>query len=68
MDVYPNNSIEIYNRWGNITYKASPYHNDCDGTSDMALIGKQAPDGSYFYKLKLKDDKKPIVGYIVLKR
>ncbi|MCO6499072.1 MAG: HYR domain-containing protein [Vicingus serpentipes] len=68
LDVYPNNSIEIYNRWGNITYKASPYHNDWDGISSMSFIGKEAPDGSYFYKLQLKDDKKPIVGYIVLKR
>jgi len=68
LDVYPNNSIEIFNRWGNITYKAAPYENDWDGTSNYAAVGKKAPDGSYFYKLKLKDDKKPIMGYIIIKR
>ena len=37
IEIYPQNSIEIYNRWGNIVYKASPFQNNWYGRSTFSL-------------------------------
>jgi gliding motility-associated-like protein len=47
---YPGNDIIIFNRWGDIVYKAKPYLNDWNGTSQQ---GKPLPDGTYYYILRL---------------
>ena len=47
---YPENDIIIFNRWGDIVYKAKPYLNDWNGTSQQ---GKPLPDGTYYYILRL---------------
>ena len=31
LDLFTNNEISIYNRWGNLVYEASPYRNDWKG-------------------------------------
>ncbi|MBL7928762.1 MAG: gliding motility-associated C-terminal domain-containing protein [Bacteroidia bacterium] len=69
IEKYPNNKIWIYNRWGNLVYKASGYNNDWSGYSNVSgiYIGKKVPAGTYFYVLDLGDDKKPRQGYIVLR-
>ena len=33
LELYPDNEIAIFNRWGNQVYSASPYTNDWDGVS-----------------------------------
>ena len=69
IDKYPNNKIWIYNRWGNLVYKASGYKNDWNGYSNVSgiYIGKKVPAGTYFYVLDLGNDMKPMQGYIVLR-
>lgn len=67
LDFYEENTLIVFNRWGNITFKASPYLSDWDGSSGKSLIGKKAPDGSYFYKLKLPGGETK-TGYVILKR
>lgn len=42
---YPNNSLSIFNRWGNQVYKADYYQNDWDGTFNGASL----MNGTYFY-------------------
>jgi len=42
---YPNNSLTIYNQWGDEVFKAAPYNNNWDGTYN----GEPLPDGTYFY-------------------
>jgi gliding motility-associated-like protein len=69
LDSYPNNSLQIFNRWGNQVYFAKPYKNDWDGTPNTA--GKtgtsKLPTGTYFYILDLGDDEKTILrGFIQL--
>ncbi|MDP3222300.1 MAG: gliding motility-associated C-terminal domain-containing protein [Rubrivivax sp.] len=55
LDSYPNNNLQIFNRWGNPVYFAKPYHNDWDGTPNTA--GKtgtsKLPTATYFYILDL---------------
>ena len=69
LENYPGNKIWIYNRWGNLVYKASDYANKWDGVSNVSgiYIGKKVPSGTYFYVLDLNNNTKPIQGYVVLK-
>ena len=70
LDKYQGNHLYIYNRWGNLVYKKKDYDNTWNGTSNVAgvYIGKQLPNGTYFFILDLNDGTKPRQGYITLKR
>ena len=48
-DEHPDNEIVIFNRWGDVVHRASPYMNDWDGTSNGQLL----PEGTYYYVLRL---------------
>ncbi|WP_394773789.1 gliding motility-associated C-terminal domain-containing protein, partial [Flavobacterium sp.] len=61
LECYPENTVEIYNRWGVLVYDTDNYNNE-----DRSFVGfsagrstiKQAdglPVGTYFYILKYKD-------------
>jgi gliding motility-associated-like protein len=68
---YPDNALFIYNRWGNLVYKARGYQNTWDGRGNLTtsvMGGDQLPEGTYFYLIDLKNGKKPVQGYILLKR
>lgn len=58
---YPDNTVEIYNRWGVKVYEAKGYNNTnirFDGYSHgRATVnkGRLLPTGTYFYILKYKD-------------
>ncbi len=67
IEYYPQNSIIIFNRWGNRIFEASPYQNTWDGTSDYGVINDKLPTGTYFFLLDLGDDT-VIKGTIYLKR
>lgn len=49
---HDNNSLKVFNRWGEVVYQASPYRNDWDGTSNTGntFKGKRLPDGVYFFE------------------
>jgi gliding motility-associated-like protein/uncharacterized repeat protein (TIGR01451 family) len=62
---YPNNSINIYNRWGTQVYDSKgAYQNNWGGTWNENKI---LPDGTYFYFLKLSETETKS-GYIQIKR
>ncbi len=50
---YPNNRLEIYNRYGKLVYKTSQYANTWDGKA----FGETLPEGTYFFVLELGDGK-----------
>jgi gliding motility-associated-like protein len=62
LDSYPNNDIQIFNRWGNLVYTARSYKNDWDGTANVqgALGNNKLPAGTYYYILDLGDDKNSV--------
>lgn len=69
IEAYADVEVEIYNRWGNLVYSASPYKNDWDGTvnSGASLGGNdgRVPTGTYFYIIRLNfGDKPPYKGYL----
>ena len=70
LEEYPNNSLSIFNRWGNIIYQAVPYSNDWDGsaTEGTVLMGDKVTTGTYFYILELGEGIEPLRGSIEIKR
>ncbi|MDT4788677.1 hypothetical protein FQZ97_210630 [compost metagenome] len=61
IDCYPNNSVEIYNRWGVLVFDAQGYDNTNKvfrGISEGRATVKKSeelPDGTYYYVLKYVD-------------
>jgi len=48
---YPNNTLEVYDRYGNLVFEARGYDNTWDGTGENGDL----PKGTYFYILDLGD-------------
>lgn len=77
LECYPNNTVEIYNRWGILVYDATGYDNGVisfkgysEGRSTFNK-NEQLPDGTYFYTLKYTDEENKmhdISGYLYLDR
>ena len=65
IDYFKDNSVEIFNRWGNRVYFKSPYDNSWKGKSDK---GVDLPDGTYFYVIDLKNGNKPQTGFVIIHR
>lgn len=64
LEAYPDNSVKIFNRWGEEVYSASPYENDWKGQSKSGEV----LEGTYFYVLDLGPDEEKKTGYIELRR
>ena len=50
IDKYPNNSVQVFDKWGNSLYQKSNYNNDWFGRQSN---GESVPDGTYYYVVKL---------------
>lgn len=55
LNKFPDNEVEIYNRWGDLLYSKQKYDDSWDGT----YKGKPLPIGTYYYVVKLNDPKYP---------
>ena len=49
-DIWPNNELVIFNRWGDAVFRAAPYQNDWMGTNQN---GQDLPQATYYYILTL---------------
>ena len=67
VEEFPNSVLTIYNRWGNIVYRATNYQNDWTGTWRN---NQDLPDGTYFYQLELNepDNNRRFEGFLELHR
>ncbi len=55
---FPNNVIQIFNRYGSLVYKKVGYRNDWDGTATVSSVssnGELLPAGTYYYVIKMND-------------
>lgn len=61
-----NNDVEIYDRWGNLVFKAIDY----DGSWTGLKRNKQVPDGGYFYiiRVSLPTGKRTFKGSLTIIR
>lgn len=69
--LYPNYTLEIYNRYGNVMFKGNKNKPDWDGkNSEGGGFGDgMAPNGVYFYVIHFnKDNKPPQQGRLYLNR
>jgi gliding motility-associated-like protein len=67
---YPGNTVEIFDKWGNLLFSKTGYQNDWAGKDNK---GKPLPDGTYFYLVKLNAEdvrggKNVFTGSILIKR
>jgi len=65
----PNNTLNIYNRWGRLVYSKDGYDNTFGGFANVKSVvnkSKILPDGVYFYIIDLKDIKKTHQGYLYI--
>lgn len=72
---YPNNTVVIYNRWGDMVFKVEGYDNAGNVFNGEAnqLTGfgaSQLPEGTYFFQIIIPEPNnlKQTKGYLVLKR
>ena len=77
LECYPNNTVEIYNRWGILVYDERGYDNNLKSFKGISegknTINKNEllPDGTYFYILKYTDEENKNhdrSGYLYLNR
>ena len=67
INMYPNATLEIYSRWGQIIFSADKLY-DQENWWDGTYNGKEASTGSYVYILKLNNGTDPITGVVTLIR
>lgn len=63
IEQYPNNTVQIFNRWGKEVYNEGGYNN-----STKKFDGKDLPDGVYFYIVDLGNGVKAKAGTVTINR
>ncbi len=61
IDEFPNNKVQVFNRWGDKVYSASKYDNE-----HVVFDGKNLPSGTYYYILDKGNGDKLLNGFIIL--
>ncbi|HVW15736.1 MAG TPA: MBG domain-containing protein, partial [Mucilaginibacter sp.] len=64
IDLYPNNTVSVYDRAGRLVYSKHGYQNDWDGT----LKGSPLTQGTYYYTIDLGVAAGVIKGFITIIR
>jgi len=65
--LFPGNSVEIFNRWGQKLAGIKNYDNTSQvWTGTIGASGQQAPEGTYFYVIDLGNGTAPLKGWLEL--
>lgn len=59
---YPESSVMVFNRYGQVVYKSTGYPKAWDGTYN----GKALPGGIYYYIIDLKNNTKKLAGWVMI--
>ncbi len=62
----PDNTVSIFNRWGDLVWEGSGYNNDTIVFRGLSKNGDELPSGTYFYRIT-RGGQQPVVGYLSLK-
>jgi gliding motility-associated-like protein len=72
IEEYPNNSLKVFNRYGDLLYSAMGYLGGWDGTAQEGGVvygeGSVLPEGTYYYVLDLGNGEDPLNGYVYLRK
>ena len=64
IDLFPDISVKIFNRWGQLLFESVGYAQRWDGTYE----GKKLPTAAYYYIITLNNGSEPYKGTITIKR
>ena len=64
IEIFENNSVQIFNKWGQRVMQRSPYMGDWDGKEN----GNDLPAATYYYIIDLGNGTKVFKGNITIKR
>lgn len=64
---FRNNTLIIYNQWGDKVYEAAPYDNNWNGTLN-GQTGKDLPDGVYYYIFRSGPNASAQKGFVQIHR
>ncbi|WP_184545395.1 gliding motility-associated C-terminal domain-containing protein [Mucilaginibacter sp. FT3.2] len=64
INAYPNNTVEIFNRYGQRLFRSIGYSIPWNGTFN----GKSVPTATYYYIVNLKNGNKPLSGSVTVIR
>ncbi len=68
IELYPNNQVTIFNRWGDRVFDMPGYDNDQKSfRGESNQTGTKLPSGTYFYSIDLGDGSVNTTGYLVIK-
>jgi len=68
IELYPDNTVAIFNRWGDKIFETKGYDNNQKKFSgDSKSSGGKVPAGTYFYSINLGDGSKAATGYLEIK-
>jgi gliding motility-associated-like protein len=56
VEFVPNNTLEVYNRWGQSVFQTESYNNDSNNWTGTNIRNEPLPEGVYFYVFKYKND------------
>jgi gliding motility-associated-like protein len=65
IEAYPDNTLTIYNRWGNVVYKRTNYLNEWNGTNTS---GETLPEGTYFAVMEINGRDIVLNNYVEIRR
>jgi gliding motility-associated-like protein len=65
IEIYPDNELVIFNRWGNVVNEFTGYNNNWDG---RASNGETLPNGTYFAILSINGEEIVLKGYVDLRK
>jgi len=67
IQLYPGNSVRIFDKWGDLVFETTDYNNDWKGNSRSGAL---LPDGTYYYLVKLNQltGENLLSGAVLIKR
>ena len=67
IDLYANNTVQVFNRSGKKVFEKKAYNNTWNGVSNKTGNGQRLPVGPYLFIIDLNDaGKKPIQGWLYI--
>ena len=69
IEYFKNNTVKIFNRWGNLVYEVKGYDNNVikwDGTALKS--GNSVPEGTYYYVVSIGENVEDLTGYLMVVR
>lgn len=70
LEEYPNHKIKVFNVWNTRVFESENYQNDWAGINQTQIYfgDGRLPEGTYYYIFDLGNGKKPLKGFVFIKR